>query len=128
MPKEFSRKLRIEEMMQRELATLILQEIKDPRLGMVTVSGVAVSPDLRHAKIYVTILNNDGKQDDQANSVKILNRAAGFLRHELARRLYMKTTPDLRFVYDESARQGGRLAGVIRAAMAIEKQGQGQQS
>ena len=63
MPKEFSRKLRIEEMMQRELATLILQEIKDPRLGMVTVSGVAVSPDLRHAKIYVTILNNDGKQD-----------------------------------------------------------------
>jgi len=128
MPKEFSRKLRIEEMMQRELATLILQEIKDPRLGMVTVSGVAVSPDLRHAKIYVTILNNDGKQDDHANSVKILNRAAGFLRHELARRLYLKTTPDLRFVYDESARQGARLAELIGAAMAIEKQGQGQQS
>lgn len=128
MPKEFSRRLRIEEMIQRELATLISQEIKDPRLGMVTVSGVAISPDLRHAKIHVTILNNGGEQDDHAKSVKILNHAARFLRHELARRLYLRTTPDLRFVYDESARQGARLAELIGAAMAIEKQGQDQQS
>lgn len=128
MPKEFSRKSRIEEMIQRELATLILQEIKDPRLGMVTVSGVAISPDLRHAKIFVTILGNDQGQKDHGESMKILNHAARFLRHELARKLYLRVTPDLRFVYDESARAGARLAELIGAAMALENQGQDRQS
>jgi len=125
MPKEFSRKLRIEEMVQRELATLIQQEIKDPRVGMVTVSGVDISPDLKHAKIHVTILGNE---NNYAASVKTLNHAARFLRHELARRLYLKVIPDLRFVYDESAKEGARLAELIDAAIASENQDGGRRS
>jgi len=120
MPKEFSRKLRIEEMVQRELAILIQQEVKDPRIGMVTVSAVDMSPDLKHAKIYVTILGDEKNNND---CVKALNHAARYLRHELARRLYLKTTPDLRFVYDESAKEGARLAELINIAMAGENQG-----
>lgn len=119
MPKEFSRKLRIEEMIQRELATLIQQEIKDPRIGMVTVSGIDISPDLKHAKVHVTILGDETNHDE---SVKTLNRAARFLRHELARRLYLRTIPVLRFVYDKSVKEGVRLAELIDAAIAIENQ------
>ena len=119
MPKEFSRKLRIEEMVQRELATLIQQEVKDPRVGMVTVSAVNMSPDLKHAKIFVTLLGDDRNIDD---CVKALNHAARYLRHELASRLYLKTIPDLRFVYDESIKAGARLAELIDAAMARENQ------
>jgi len=125
MPKEFSRKLRIEEMVQRELATLIQQEIKDPRVGIVTVTGVDMSPDLKHAKIYVTILGNE---NDCSESVRTLNHAARFLRHELARRLYLKAIPDLRFVYDASAKEGARLAKLIDTAIAHENEDRGQNS
>lgn len=119
MPKEFSRKVRIEELVQREIATLIQQEIKDPRIGMVTVSAVDMSPDLKHAKIYITLLGDEKEHD---NSVKALNHAARFLRHELARRLYLKVLPDIRFVYDESIEKGERLAELIDSAVAREKQ------
>jgi len=125
MPKEFSRKLRIEEMVQRELATLIQQEIKDPRIGMVTVSGVEISLDLKHAKIYVTILGNENEYQE---SVRTLNHAARFLRHELARRLYLKVIPDLRFVYDSSVKEGARLAKLIDTAIANENEDRGKSS
>ena len=111
--------------MQRELATLIQQEIKDPRVGMVTVSGVDISPDLKHAKIYVTILGNENEYQE---GVKTLNHAARFLRHELARRLYLKAIPDLRFVYDTSATEGARLAKLIDTAIANENEDRGKSS
>ena len=117
MPKEFSRKLRIEELIQREIATLIQQEIKDPRIGMVTVSGVDISPDLKHAKIYVSLL---GDEKDRDKSISALNHAAQFLRHELAGHLYLKAIPALRFVYDESIARGARLSELIDAAVAGE--------
>jgi ribosome-binding factor A len=118
MPKEFSRKLRIEELIQREIAILIQQEVKDPRIGMVTVSSVDISPDLKHAKVFVTLLNNE---KDRNTSITALNHAARYLRHELARRIYLKTIPEIRFVYDESIARGVRLTELINNAVAGDK-------
>ncbi|MDZ7804617.1 30S ribosome-binding factor RbfA [Thiohalophilus sp.] len=120
MAKDFSRTRRIGEQMQRELATLIQQEIQDPRLGMVTVSAVEVSRDLAHAKVFITVL--DDQQQDIAASLDVLNRAGGFLRHELGRRMTLRTVPALRFVYDESMARGNALSQLIDAAVKSDKQ------
>jgi ribosome-binding factor A len=119
MSKEYSRTLRIGGQIQRELAVLIQQEVKDPRLGMVTVSDVKVSPDLSHAKVYVTVLG--GEQDTAGDTLKALGRAAAFLRHELGRRLIMRSVPQLHFVYDESQEKGARLVSLIDASVAADK-------
>ncbi|MDY6979504.1 MAG: 30S ribosome-binding factor RbfA [Pseudomonadota bacterium] len=120
MAKDFSRTRRIGEQMQRELATLIQQEIQDPRLGMVTVSAVEVSRDLAHAKVFITVL--DDQQQDIAASLEVLNRAGGFLRHELGRRMTLRTVPALRFVYDESMARGNELSRLIDEAVKSDKQ------
>jgi ribosome-binding factor A len=119
MSKEYSRTLRIGGQIQRELAVLIRQEVKDPRLGMVTVSDVKVSTDLSHAKVYVTVLG--GEQDTAGETLKALSRAAAFLRHELGRRLIMRSVPQLHFVYDESQEKGARLVSLIDASIAADK-------
>ncbi|MFP3874064.1 MAG: 30S ribosome-binding factor RbfA [Thiohalophilus sp.] len=119
MARDFSRTRRIGEQMQRELATLIQQQIKDPRLGMVTVSAVEVARDLSHAKVFITVL--DDKQDITV-SLDILNRASGFLRHELARSMTLRTVPALRFVYDESMARGNELSRLIDEAVKSDKQ------
>ncbi len=119
MAKDFSRIRRIGEQMQRELATLIQQEIQDPRVGMVTVSAVEVSRDLSHAKVYITVLKND---QDIADTLEILNRASGFLRHELGRRMTLRTVPALHFVYDESMVRGNELSRLIDEAVKSDKQ------
>lgn len=125
MPKEFSRALRIGEQIQRELAVLIRQEVKDPRVGMVTVSEVRVSPDLSHAKVYVTVLGSDSSAAE--DSIKALNHAASFLRHELGRRLILRVTPQLRFVYDESQEDGARLVSLIDATVAADRKKSGKE-
>lgn len=124
MSKEYSRSLRIGEQIQRELALLIRQEVKDPRLGMVTVSDVKMSPDLSHAKVYVTVLG--GEQSDSGETLKALNRAASFLRHELGRRLVLRVMPQLHFVYDESQEKGARLVSLIDASIAADRKKSGQ--
>lgn len=124
MSKEYSRSLRIGEQIQRELAVLIRQEVKDPRLGMVTVSDVKMSPDLSHAKVYVTVLG--GEQSGAGETIKVLNRAAAFLRHELGRRLILRIMPQLHFVYDESQEKGARLVSLIDASVAADRKKSGQ--
>lgn len=118
MAKEFTRAQRVAEQIQRELAVLIRQEIKDPRVGMVTVSAVKVSSDLSHAKVYVTVL--DGAES-AAGTVKILNRAAPFLRHALTRRLLLRIIPHLHFVHDDTVETGNRLVSLIEASVAMDK-------
>lgn len=118
MAKEFSRPRRIGEQMQRELALLIQQELKDPRLGMVTVSAVEVTRDLAHAKVYITVFD---PQHDVEQSLAILRKAAGFLRHELGRRVVMRSLPELHFVYDTSVEQGAKLSALIDEAVARDK-------
>lgn len=115
MGREFGRGRRIGEQMQRELAQLIQQEIKDPRLGMVTVSAVDVSRDLSHAKVYVTVMGGE-----TAQSLETLRRAAGFLRRELAHRMMLRTVPELHFTYDESVARGAAISELIDQAIAAD--------
>jgi len=119
VPKAFNRTRRIGEQLQRELAQLIRDEIKDPRLGMVTVMDVEVSRDLSHAKVFVTVLSADEEQ--RAASVAILNEAAGMLRGLLGRRLRLRTIPQLHFLYDQSIEKGAELSALIDAAVASDQ-------
>mgnify|MGYP001322717678 FL=1 len=114
MPKEFSRSSRVAEQIQRELAELIQLELKDPRVGLVTLTGVDLTADYAHAKVYYTTLAETGaRQDIEAG----LRRASGFLRRELGRRVRIHTLPELHFVYDASVERGDRLSRLIDEAV-----------
>jgi ribosome-binding factor A len=125
MGREYSRTLRVGEHIQRELAQLIQQEIKDPRVvGMVTVADVEVSTDLAHAQVYVMVLGNETSDDDHRQAeaaVAALNHAAGFLRHELARRLTLRTTPALRFILDRTTEKANRLSALLEGSAVSDK-------
>lgn len=127
MPREHSRGSRVADLVQRELAMLIQRDLKDPRLGMVTVHEVRVSRDLAFADVYFTVLA--GEESDRAGQVEaVLNQASGFLRSRLARLLDTRTTPWLRFHYDNSIEQGARLEQAIDSALARDKMMNGQGS
>jgi ribosome-binding factor A len=118
MPKEFPRTRRVGEQIQRELADLIRNEIKDPRVGMVSVTAVIVTRDLSHAKVYVSVLGNAEQTDA---SVKVLGNAAGFLRHKLGKILHIRVIPELRFYLDRSLEEGSRMGALINEAIASDK-------
>lgn len=115
MPRDHSRTLRIAEQIQREIAELIRLELKDPRVGMVTLTDVEVSADYAHAKIFFTTL---GTSDQIEAASAGLNHAAGFLRHELGQRIKLRSIPQLHFIYDESIERGMRLSRLIDEAVA----------
>ncbi|HEX4869106.1 MAG TPA: 30S ribosome-binding factor RbfA [Moraxellaceae bacterium] len=112
---------RIGDQIQRELASLIRQELKDPRLGMVTVSSVKVSPDMGYADIYVTVIGSS-LEDKPDESIRILNDAAGFLRGEVGRAIRTRVTPRLRFHYDEVTARGNRMAALINEAVRQDQE------
>ncbi|HEB56514.1 MAG TPA: 30S ribosome-binding factor RbfA [Gammaproteobacteria bacterium] len=118
MPKDFSRTRRVGEQIQRELAVFIQQEIKDPRLGMVTVSAVEVSRDLSVARVFVTVFN---EEHDMAQTLDVLNRAAGFLRHCLGKNMSLRSVPTLKFIYDASVSNGNRLSSLIDQAVNSDR-------
>jgi ribosome-binding factor A len=118
MPREFSRSLRVADQIQRELAVLIRDEVKDPRMGMVSISGVEVSRDMAHAKVYVSVL---GDEQSAADSLEALNHAAGFLRRELGRSMRLRTVPQLRFIHDRSLEEGARMSALIDEALGTRK-------
>jgi ribosome-binding factor A len=118
MPKEFPRTRRVGEQIQRELAGLIRDEIKDPRIGMVSVTAVIVSRDLSHAKVYVSVLGNAEQTDA---SVSVLSNAAGFLRHKLGKILHIRVIPELRFYLDRSLEEGARMGALINKAIASDR-------
>ncbi len=109
MSADFKRTDRIAEMMQRKLAQIIQQEVKDPRLPkLITISAVTVTRDLGHAKIYFTVLN-----DEPGLADVILNASASYLRSALARTLTLRTVPQLHFIYDNSIEYGRHLSRLI---------------
>ncbi len=115
MPREFSRSERMAEQLRRELAEIVRDEIKDPRLGFVSFTEVRMSRDLSHAVIYCSVLNSE----DQAESIEILNRAVGFIRKEIARRIRARIVPTLKFAIDDSVMRGAAMDSLI--SKAIEK-------
>jgi ribosome-binding factor A len=121
MAKEFSRSKRVADQIQRDLAMLIQQEIKDPRVGLVTINAVQVSRDLNYADIYFTCMALDDNADSQKESEKVLNGAAGFLRTELSHGLRLRTTPELRFHYDSLLGEGQRMTRLISEARKTDR-------
>ncbi len=117
MPKDQSRPRRVAEQIQRELAELIQLEVKDPRVGMVTLTDVEVTPDYSHAKIYFTLLSQGHSLDETQAG---LNRAAGYLRSQLAHRMRLRIMPQLHFVFDSSVERGVQLSHLIEEAVALE--------
>jgi ribosome-binding factor A len=112
MPRKSSgRPQKLGDQIQREVSELLARELRDPRVGMLTITGVDVSPDLSHAKVFFTLLQKERLED----TLHGLKRSAGFLRSQLARRLKLYTTPELRFVYDESVERGDHLARLIES-------------
>ena len=121
MPAEFSRTQRLGEQIQRDLATLIQRELKDPRLGMVTVNFVKLSKDLSYADVNVTVLVADDAPERIAGSLAILNQASTFLRTELGRGLKVRKVPNLRFHYDDSLKRGADINALIHQARAKDQ-------
>jgi ribosome-binding factor A len=123
MAKEYSRTQRIAEQIQRDLAQLIQRDIKDPRMGMVTISFVKVARDLGYAEVYFTVMPF-GEQDE-AESIsaasEVLKEAAGYLRTELAQNMQLRTVPKLRFHYDASIDRGRRLHSLIEETVRESK-------
>jgi ribosome-binding factor A len=111
--KGHGRPQRLGDLIQREVSDLIRLEVRDPSDAMITITSVDVSPDMSHAKIFFTVLEKD-KLEDTLHGLK---RSAGFLRSQLARRLKMYSTPELRFEYDESVERGDRLSRLIDEAL-----------
>ncbi|MGM0614510.1 MAG: 30S ribosome-binding factor RbfA, partial [Pseudomonadota bacterium] len=118
--REFKRTDRVADQLQKELAVLIQREVKDPRLGMVTVSGVTVSRDLGYADIYVTLLGEQNPERIKEN-LQVLKRAAGFLRSQIAKRIKLRHVPELRFHFDESVVRGQQLSSLIDEAVASDR-------
>lgn len=120
MSKQYSRAQRVGDQIQRELAVMIPREIKDPRLGFITLTGVDVSRDLGHAKVFVTLMNNDDAAEIDSN-LEVLNDAAGYLRMLLGKAIKIRSIPQLRFYYDESISRGAYLSTLIDRAMASDR-------
>lgn len=118
--REFKRTDRVADQLQKELAVLIQREVKDPRLGMITVSGVEVSRDLGYADVYVTLL---GEQEGERikENLQVLKHAAGFLRSQIAKRIKLRHVPELRFHYDESVVRGQQLSSLIDEAVSSDR-------
>ena len=115
--KTIPRTRRVGEQIRRELAELIRDELRDPRLALISMTGVEVSRDLAYARIFVTLMGDPTERNER---VAELNRAAPLLRRELGRRMRLRVIPKLEFRYDEIVEQGARLSALIDAAVASD--------
>lgn len=112
MPKKESRSprtARVGEVIHRQIARLLYEEFKDPRIGLVTIQKVDVSPDLSIAKVFVTVYEDEKIKD----TIQILNKAAGFFRSEISHLISLRTIPKLHFVYDASISKGSRMIHIL---------------
>jgi len=108
IPKRLSR---VGETIHEELSVMLLRDLKDPRIGFVTITGVVMSPDLRQAKVYFSRIGTDAERGE---SLEGLRAAAGYMRRELGHRLALKFAPELRFFYDESLDKGSRIDRLLK--------------
>jgi ribosome-binding factor A len=121
MPREFPRARRVEEQLKRLLADLVRREVKDPRVGLVTITGVEVSKDLSHARVYFTPFAGVG---DAAAALDALRHAAGYLRHQVRNEMRLRVAPELDFRLDDSVERGARLSALIHDAIESDRQRQ----
>ena len=119
MAERYSRSDRVSEAIRRELAQLIATELKDPRVGMISLTAVELTPDYAHAKVFYSTL---AEGDAQKQIHEGLTRAAGFLRREIGRRVRIHTTPQLHFIHDTSLERGADLSKLIDEASRLSDQ------
>ncbi len=119
MAREYARTDRVGQQIQKEIAVILMREIKDPRLSMTTVSAVEVTRDLAYAKVFVTFFNDDA--DEIKASLEVLAEAEGYIRSLLGKRLRARIMPHLRFVYDSSMAEGVRMSALVDKAVASDK-------
>ena len=112
-PKKPGRSLRVADQIARDLAVLIPKEVRDPRVGLVTVTGCEITPDYAHAKVFFTVIGSDPAVCEEG-----LNAAAGMLRNHLFRKLTIHTVPTLHFARDDSVNRGFEMDALIRKAMS----------
>lgn len=108
---------RVAEQMKKEIAQILQDELKDPRIGFVTVTAVELSNDLQHAKVYVSIY---GTEQEKKQTLEALARATGFVRREIGRRIKLRLTPEIVFKFDESIEHGDRIARLLSQIKAEE--------
>jgi ribosome-binding factor A len=119
MPKGPARSLRVADQIQRELAEILRTELKDPRVAMITLTGVEVTADYAHAKVFYTLM---GGAEERAATEVGLKQAGGFLRSQIARRIKLHSIPQLHFIYDASVERGFELSRLIDEAVAGSKE------
>ena len=119
MVKDYSRTQRVGDHLQQEVARLVQLELRDPRLKLVSITGVDVSRDLAHAKVFFTQLGIDDTAEG-AKSAEVLNRAAGFIRSEIARGSTMRTVPKLHFRFDESVGRGRDMEALLKSVKSAD--------
>ncbi len=119
---DFGRDLRVADFVRDELSMIMQREMRDPRVGLVCINEVKVSRDLAFADVYVSQLAGDAADDDKAALIKVLSGAAGYFRSELAKRHRMRTTPRIRFHYDELAESAPKMESLIDRARQSDEQ------
>jgi len=119
MAREYARTDRVGQQIQKEIAVILMRDIKDPRLSMTTVSAVEVTRDLAYAKVFVTFFNDDA--DKIKASLEVLAEAEGYIRSLLGKRLRARIMPHLRFIYDSSMSEGVRMSALVDQAVASDK-------
>jgi ribosome-binding factor A len=112
-----NRGFRVADQIQRDLAELIARELKDPRVGMVTINAIEVTPDYAHAKVYFSVLTGNPDEATQG-----LNAAAGFLRNGLFKRLHIHTVPTLHFLFDRTTERASDMNALIAKAVSSRAQ------
>jgi ribosome-binding factor A len=118
MPREFPRARRIEEQLKRLLSDLVRREVKDPRVGLITITSAEVSRDLTHANVYFTPFAGSG---NAAAALEALQHAAGFLRHQVRNQMRLRVAPELVFHIDDSVERGARLSELIHDAVESDR-------
>ncbi len=115
-----NRGFRVADQIQRDLAQLVARELKDPRVGMITISAVEVTPDYAHAKVYFSLISGDPVETTAG-----LNAAAGFLRNGLFKRLHIHTVPTLHFIFDRTTERAADMNALISKAVASRSKEEG---
>ena len=117
MPREFSRSQRMAEQIRRELAEIVRDEIKDPRMGLCSFTAIKLSRDLSNAIVFCSVLDEELREE----TVETLNRASGFIRSQIASRIRSRSVPVLKFVNDDSVERGAAMEELIKKAVQSDK-------
>jgi len=120
MAREFSRSRRVAQQLQKELAMIVMREIKATEFGMITINEVDLSRDLSYAKVYFTLLNDEPELIKKA--VEMLNESAPFIRSLMGSKMQLRIVPELRFYYDKSLSEGIRMASMVTKAVREDKE------